>query len=422
MASTTKGRALFAEGLASSFEAYLDTKKANAKPEEDPDEGESIESAELDWYLDHLDKSLPRGRVELRAEHPKIQATAARAVALWSAGEKVLVFCHYRATGRALRQHISLRLQQEILRLAGARLPDMPTAQVHEHLERIGTMFFDDQELRNVVSNWVRSIAGRYEVFTQAEVERIDDVVRRFIRTPSFLVRYMPLDGKDLASAFLTAVESGEKGQQSLRETIEHFCRFLSERCIPVERAEFLDALEKVQTGSHSGKEVRDAFDSAEHGTVGAEASLLPNVRLANGEVRAETRRRLLLTFNTPLFPEILIASSVMAEGVDLHLNCRYVIHHDLCWNPSTLEQRSGRVDRIGCKAERVQQPINLYFPYIAATQDEKMFRVVRDRERWFQIIMGESYEVDEASTDRRADRVPLPTVVQKSLTMRLHP
>jgi superfamily II DNA/RNA helicase len=149
---------------------------------------------------------------------------------------------------------------------------------------------------------------------------------------------------------------------------------------------------------------------------------LLPNVRLANGEVRPETRRRLLLTFNTPLFPEILIASSVLAEGVDLHLNCRYVIHHDLCWNPSTLEQRSGRVDRIGSKAERVKQPIYIYMPYVAETQDEKMFRVVRDRERWFQIVMGETYEVDEAATDQRAARIPLPEAVQQQLAMKLHP
>jgi superfamily II DNA/RNA helicase len=112
----------------------------------------------------------------------------------------------------------------------------------------------------------------------------------------------------------------------------------------------------------------------------------------------------------------------VLAEGVDLQINCRHVIHHDLCWNPSTLEQRSGRVDRIGSQAERVGKSIRLFLPFLAATQDEKMFRVVRDRERWFQIIMGENYEVDEAATDRRAERIPLPMQVQRELSMRLHP
>ncbi len=245
--------------------------------------------------------------------------------------------------------------------------------------------------------------------------------MRRFIRTPSFLVRYFPLEGSDHAAGMVAALEE-RQGGESLRQRIEGFCRFLTERCIPEERIEFLEALLTVQTGTHFGREVRAAFDVAESDASDKTAILLPNVRLANGDVRDATRRTLLLTFNTPLFPEILIASSVLAEGVDLHLHCRYVIHHDLCWNPSTLEQRSGRVDRIGCLAERVRQSINLYLPYIAATQDEKMFRVVQDRERWFQIVMGERYEVDEASTDARAARIPLPAEVQKELSLKLHP
>src|SRR5256885_12100440 len=55
--------------------------------------------------------------------------------------------------------------------------------------------------------------------------------------------------------------------------------------------------------------------------------------------------------------------------------------------------------------------PRSTLFPYTTlfrSTQDEKMFRVVRDRERWFQVIMGEQYAVDEASTDKQATRVLL--------------
>jgi len=69
-----------------------------------------------------------------------------------------------------------------------------------------------------------------------------------------------------------------------------------------------------------------------------------------------------------------------------------------------------------------VGKSIHLFLPYLAATQDEKMFRVVRDRERWFQIIMGENYEVDEAAADRRKERIPLPVQVQYELSIRLHP
>ena len=147
---------------------------------------------------------------------------------------------------------------------------------------------------------------------------------------------------------------------------------------------------------------------------------ILPNIRLVNGDTARATRRRLMLAFNTPFAPEILIASSVMAEGVDLQLGCRYMIHHDLCWNPSTLEQRTGRIDRIGAKAERCRQSIHLYMPYIGETQDEKMYRVVSDRERWFNIVMGEKFEVDAQSTDRIAERLPLPAEVADTLRFRL--
>jgi superfamily II DNA/RNA helicase len=147
---------------------------------------------------------------------------------------------------------------------------------------------------------------------------------------------------------------------------------------------------------------------------------LLPSVRLASGAVPREVRRRLLLGFNTPFLPEVLVASSVMAEGVDLHLNCRHIIHHDLDWNPSVIEQRTGRVDRIGAKAEQVGRSIEVCLPFVGGTQDEKMYRVVMDRERWFQVVMGEQFRTDEFSTEEAALRVPLPEAVTRELTLRL--
>jgi superfamily II DNA/RNA helicase len=157
--------------------------------------------------------------------------------------------------------------------------------------------------------------------------------------------------------------------------------------------------------------------DDDEEGDTG---SLLPNVRLVNGKTRDATRRTLMLAFNTPFFPEVLIASAVMAEGVDLHLACRHVIHHDLDWNPSVLEQRTGRLDRIGGKSEVVGRPIHVYEPFVEATQDEKLYRVVKDRERWFNVIMGEGMTIDEAATDRAANRAALPAALNDSLAMNL--
>jgi hypothetical protein len=84
------------------------------------------------------------------------------------------------------------------------------------------------------------------------------------------------------------------------------------------------------------------------------------------------------------------------------------------------LEQRTGRVDRIGAKAEVCGHPIHVYLPYIAATQDEKMYRVVMDRERWFSVVMGENYKVDAHTTEKLAERIPLPEAAATELALRL--
>jgi superfamily II DNA/RNA helicase len=66
-----------------------------------------------------------------------------------------------------------------------------------------------------------------------------------------------------------------------------------------------------------------------------------------------ESRERLREAFNTPLYPMVLIANEVMQEGLDLHHHCKRVVHHDLAWNPAQLEQRVGRVDRLGALIQR---------------------------------------------------------------------
>ncbi len=48
---------------------------------------------------------------------------------------------------------------------------------------------------------------------------------------------------------------------------------------------------------------------------------------------------------------QTLVATDAAAEGLNLHHRCRVVVHFELPWNPARLEQRTGRVDRIGQRA-----------------------------------------------------------------------
>jgi superfamily II DNA or RNA helicase len=51
----------------------------------------------------------------------------------------------------------------------------------------------------------------------------------------------------------------------------------------------------------------------------------------------------------------VLIATDCLSEGVNLQEGFQAVIHYDLAWNPTRHEQREGRVDRFGQKAEVVR-------------------------------------------------------------------
>jgi superfamily II DNA or RNA helicase len=61
-----------------------------------------------------------------------------------------------------------------------------------------------------------------------------------------------------------------------------------------------------------------------------------------NAAARAEVQRRFNATGG------LLLATDAAAEGLNLQHRCRLVVNYELPWNPARLEQRIGRVDRIG--------------------------------------------------------------------------
>ncbi|MGE0528888.1 MAG: DISARM system SNF2-like helicase DrmD, partial [Bdellovibrionales bacterium] len=50
----------------------------------------------------------------------------------------------------------------------------------------------------------------------------------------------------------------------------------------------------------------------------------------------------------------ILLATDAASEGLDFQNFCSRLIHYEIPWNPNRMEQRNGRVDRHGQKAEKV--------------------------------------------------------------------
>src|SRR5207237_5850016 len=68
-------------------------------------------------------------------------------------------------------------------------------------------------------------------------------------------------------------------------------------------------------------------------------------VTCLNGRMEMDDRKRALVSFANEA--RILISTDAGGEGLNLQF-CHVVINYDIPWNPMRLEQRIGRVDRIG--------------------------------------------------------------------------
>ncbi len=147
---------------------------------------------------------------------------------------------------------------------------------------------------------------------------------------------------------------------------------------------------------------------------------------LVRHTVDGESRERLREAFNTPLYPMVLVANEVMQEGLDLHHHCRRVVHHDLAWNPAQLEQRVGRVDRLGSLVQRLRErrpetTLDVLLPLIENTIDERLERTVRLRERWLEFLLGAAPRIDEYGLADDPPQ-PLPPAFAEALRIELGP
>ncbi len=86
--------------------------------------------------------------------------------------------------------------------------------------------------------------------------------------------------------------------------------------------------------------------------------------------------QRVMTSFNTPFFPDVLISTSVLQEGVNLQYFCDKIIHYGIAWTPGDNEQRVGRIDRMFSKTERKLEEdetncLEIGYPYLRNTIDQ---------------------------------------------------
>ena len=71
-------------------------------------------------------------------------------------------------------------------------------------------------------------------------------------------------------------------------------------------------------------------------------------VAIIHGGVARDIRRASIDAFNNDPEVRVLIANDAAGEGVNLQRGAHLMVNYDLPWNPNRLEQRFGRIHRIG--------------------------------------------------------------------------
>lgn len=89
--------------------------------------------------------------------------------------------------------------------------------------------------------------------------------------------------------------------------------------------------------------------------------------------------------FRTNKDIRILLTSEVGSEGIDLQF-CSQIINYDIPWNPMKIEQRVGRVDRIGQSSNNI-----IIWNFVATnTIDEKIYSKLLKRIQKFKEALGD--------------------------------
>lgn len=123
-------------------------------------------------------------------------------------------------------------------------------------------------------------------------------------------------------------------------------------------------------------------------------------VALITGEVedydRENLRDRFRLDSEDEKAIDILLSSEVGSEGLDFEF-CTRLVNYDIPWNPMKIEQRIGRIDRLGQKNEKIQ-----IFNFITpGTIEERIFYRCYERLGIFKNTVGDLEEILGNITDQ---------------------
>lgn len=122
--------------------------------------------------------------------------------------------------------------------------------------------------------------------------------------------------------------------------------------------------------------------------------------------------------FNSPFFPNILISTSVLQEGVNLQFFCDKVLHYGIAWTPGDDEQRIGRLDRMLSLTERnlenkEESYLDICYPFLEKTHDEKRLGDFLIKKRNAEIFLDKGEIVNFILSKEGTNDIPIKSLLR---------
>lgn len=313
--------------------------------------------------------------------HPKVAKTAEIVFENLKRGRKTLIFCQRLATVKVLKNALDAKHKEFI----GTAFGDLPAIEAKDSPSAVLERAFE------------RATDAAHKLFGKSEVPLSPDkfdALKKYITSKSG-ERSIVASDYDARAVWL--VSEIVNSMPDTRDSTK--VKKLTLALLAVLYDEFESTAESE---SSSFSDQQDQSESAEISVAPwQDQSIRKNeleiFKVVTGET--ENKDSILANFSSPFYPLVLICSQVSQEGVDMHKFCRSIILHDLNWNPAVLEQRIGRLDRVGSFASELKQPVDVFVPFLADSYDEYQYRRVLQRAELQELLFGRN---DKVLTDKR--------------------
>ncbi len=107
------------------------------------------------------------------------------------------------------------------------------------------------------------------------------------------------------------------------------------------------------------------------------------NVNVFHGQMNPGDKDNAVVRFKNNSGPQVLISTEAGGEGRNFQF-CHILVNYDLPWNPMRVEQRIGRVDRIGQENE-----VSIFNLWVKDTVEERVLDVLEKRIKVFEETVG---------------------------------